>query len=294
MATVSVLGAGTMGRGIAGSFAAAGHEVAVFDAAEQTRAQLVERASSDISWAMKRGSLPDGNVEEMVARITVATSIKDACTEADLVIEAVFEDTGLKRDVLGSADDSAPTSAILASNTSSLSLSAIATGVRDPQRVVGMHFFNPPLRMPLVEVVRQLATDPQLLADVTDIVRDIGKEPVVVRDSPGFATSRLSAMIGNEAFYMLQEGVASAEDIDTAAQLGLSFPMGPLALGDLVGLDVRLGVLNYLHRTLGEKFRPCPLLASYVDAGRLGRKTGRGVFRYGQDGKRVPGSADAR
>jgi 3-hydroxybutyryl-CoA dehydrogenase len=218
----------------------------------------------------------------------------EACSSADLVIEAVWEDISLKRELFGLIDAICPESALLASNTSALSIAAIAAATKRPGRVLGLHFFNPPLRMRLVEVVRALGTDSAAVEQAIGFVKSIGKEPVVVHDSPGFATSRISAMVGNEAFYMFQEGVASAEDIDSAMHLGLAFPMGPLALGDLVGLDVRLGVLDYLHRSLGEKFRPCPLLVEYVNAGRLGRKAGRGIYRYDEAGKRIVNSADSR
>jgi len=169
---------------------------------------------------------------------------------------------------------------ILASNTSSLSLTEIASVTYRAQKIVGMHFFNPVHKMKLLEIVRALETDDDTLATAVDVGTRMGKEVVVIKESPGFVTSRINAMIGNEAFYMLQEGVASAEDIDKALKLGLNHPMGPFELVDLVGHDTRLNILEYLHKTLGEKFRPAPLLVQYVKAGRLGRKSGRGVFEY--------------
>jgi 3-hydroxybutyryl-CoA dehydrogenase len=197
-----------------------------------------------------------------------------------LVIEAVPEDVAIKRAVFEELDRHAPSNAILATNTSALSITLIASWTKRPDRVIGLHFFNPPDRMPLVEVVKGLTTAEKTIERSRRFCDRIGKETIVVADRPGFATSRLSAMIGNEAWYMFMEGVASPSEIDKAVKLALGFPMGPFELGDLVGLDVRLSVLRYLHTTLGERFRPCPLLVEYVDAGYLGRKTGRGIFEY--------------
>jgi len=201
-------------------------------------------------------------------------------TEADLVIEAVPEDMRLKLELFGKLDRLTPPGALLASNTSSLSVTEMAGATGRPTQVVGMHFFNPVHRMKLLEVVRGLETSDATIAAAIEVGERMGKECVVVRESPGFVTSRINAMIGNEAFYMLQEGVASARDIDKALKLGLNHPMGPFELVDLVGLDTRLSILRFLHRTLGEKFRPCPLLEQYVAAGRMGRKSGRGVYDY--------------
>ena len=183
--------------------------------------------------------------------------------------------------LLSRVEAAAPSSAILATNTSALSITELATAVRDARRVGGMHFFNPVHKMKLVEIVRGLETSGETIASIEALARAMGKETVVVRESAGFVTSRVNALIGNEAFYMLQEGVASARDIDKALKLGLNHPMGPFELVDLVGLDTRLGVLEFLHTSLGEKYRPCPLLVQYVKAGRLGRKTGRGVCTEG-------------
>jgi 3-hydroxybutyryl-CoA dehydrogenase len=197
-----------------------------------------------------------------------------------LVIEAVPEVLELKQEVFRSLDALCPPETILATNTSTMSPTAIGSVTGRPDRVIGMHFFNPAHLMKLVEVVRSLDTSDETCATAVEVARRMGKETVVVNESPGFITSRISALVGNEAFYMLQEGVASAADIDRAVKLGLNYPMGPLELADLVGLDVRLRNLEYLHQMLGEKFRPCPLLVKYVQAGRLGKKTGRGVYDY--------------
>jgi 3-hydroxybutyryl-CoA dehydrogenase len=196
------------------------------------------------------------------------------------VIEAVPEKIELKLELFAALDRHAPKHAVLASNTSSLSVTEMAAVTSRPAQVVGMHFFNPVHRMKLLEVVRALQTSDATLDAACAAGVAMGKECVVVRESPGFVTTRINAMIGNEAFYMLQEGVASARDIDKALKLGLNHPMGPFELVDLVGLDTRLAILRFLHRTLGEKFRPCPLMEQYVAAGRLGRKSGRGVYEY--------------
>ena len=196
-----------------------------------------------------------------------------------LVIEAVPEQVPLKLSLLTELDRLAP-EAIIASNTSALSITELAAALANPRRVAGMHFFNPVHKMKLVEVVRALETAPDTLDVIEEVARRMGKETVRIRESPGFITSRVNAMIGNEAFYMLQEGIASARDIDTALTLGLNHPMGPFELVDLVGLDTRLSVLQFLCSRLGEKYRPCPLLVQYVQAGRLGKKVGKGVYEY--------------
>ncbi len=206
----------------------------------------------------------------------------DAARDADLIIEAVPEEMSAKIEIFTQLDKLSRPDAILASNTSSLSVTEIASVTSRAPRVVGMHFFNPVHKMKLLEIVRALETDEDTIATAVEVAHRMGKEPVVIKESPGFITSRINAMIGNEAFYMLQEGIASAEDIDKALKLGLNHPMGPFELVDLVGLDTRLHILEYLHKSLGDKYRPCPLLSQYVKAGRLGRKTGRGVYDYTQ------------
>jgi 3-hydroxybutyryl-CoA dehydrogenase len=215
-----------------------------------------------------------------LARIEYASSPEEAAREADLVIEAVPEEMESKIEIFTLLDKVCRPGTILASNTSSLSITEIASVTYRPKKCVGMHFFNPVHKMKLLEIVRALETDEEALSAAAEVGRRMGKEVVVIRESPGFITSRINAMIGNEAFYMLQEGIASAADIDKALKLGLNHPMGPFELVDLVGLDTRLHILEYLHRTLGEKYRPAPLLVQYVKAGRLGRKSGRGVYEY--------------
>ena len=280
IANVAVLGAGIMGRGIAYVSALGGYRTVLQDTSEPA----LEKAGAEISALLEKG-VATGKVKGEDAagahkRLTTCRKLEEAAHGADLVIEAVPEDITLKVELFGALDRMTPAHAILASNTSSLSITEMAAATGRPGRVVGMHFFNPVHRMRLLEIVRALETDEATIAAAAIVGERMGKECVVVRESPGFVTSRINAMIGNEAFYMLQEGVASAADIDRALKLGLNHPMGPFELVDLVGLDTRLAILRFLHRTLGEKFRPCPLIEQYVAAGRLGRKSGRGVFDY--------------
>ncbi len=279
--TIAVLGAGIMGRGIAYAAALGGFTTVLQD----TDREVLERATNEVSATLEKGvatgKVADDHALEARKRLRTVTSLDEAARHADLVIEAVPERIELKIEIFAQLDRIAPEHAILASNTSSLSITEMAAATRRPAKVVGLHFFNPVHRMKLLlEIVRALETSPLTLQTCEEVGRRMGKECVTVRESPGFVTSRINAMIGNEAFYMLQEGVASAADIDKALKLGLNHPMGPFELVDLVGLDTRLSILRFLHRTLGEKFRPCPLIEQYVAAGRLGRKSGRGVYDY--------------
>ena len=280
IANVAVLGAGIMGRGIAYVSALGGFRTVLQDVSRPA----LDKAGAEISALLEKG-VATGKVkgEDAAAahkRLSTCQRLEDAVTGSDLVIEAVPEDIALKVELFAALDKLSPATAILASNTSSLSITEMAAATRRPAKVVGMHFFNPVHRMRLLEIVRALETGEETLSAAAIVGERMGKECVVVRESPGFVTSRINAMIGNEAFYMLQEGVASAADIDRALKLGLNHPMGPFELVDLVGLDTRLAILRFLHRSLGEKFRPCPLIEQYVAAGRLGRKSGRGVFDY--------------
>jgi len=277
---VAVLGAGIMGRGIAYASVLGGYATTLQD----TSRDQLEKAANDIGAILEKGvatgKVADHDALEARRRLRTVTSLDDAARQADLVIEAVPERMELKVEIFAQVDRVAPAHAILASNTSSLSITEMAAATRRAPQVVGLHFFNPVHRMKLLEIVRALETSEKTLAQCEEVGRRMGKECVTVRESPGFVTSRINAMIGNEAFYMLQEGVASAADIDKALKLGLNHPMGPFELVDLVGLDTRLAILRFLHRTLGEKFRPCPMIEQYVAAGRLGRKSGRGVYEY--------------
>ncbi len=278
--TITVIGAGTMGRGIAYVAALGGFRTILEDVQPAQLAQAMANIAQTLDDGIARGKLTAEQKQETLARISTAGSVDAACREADLIIEAVPEDLEMKVDVFCILEKFARPEAIFATNTSSLSVTEIAAVTTRTDRCVGLHFFNPVPKMKLLEIVRGLETSEQTIAACREVGRRMGKDVVVVRESPGFITSRINAMIGNEAFFMLQEGVASAREIDTALKLGLNHPMGPFELGDLVGLDVRLSILEYLHKTLGEKFRPCPLLVQYVKAGRLGRKAGRGVYDY--------------
>lgn len=271
-----VIGGGTMGAGIAHVLAAAGHSVRLVEAddgaAEAARARLAHRAERE---AQRAPGMAGTDPVPVVVGIP-----EDGAGAVELVIEAVYEDEALKRRVLAAAEARVPAGATLASNTSSLSIGALAAGVDRPERFIGMHFFNPVPRSALVELVTGPSTGEATVALARRLVRQLGKEEIVVRDSPGFATSRLGVAAGLEAIRMLEEGVASAEDIDRGMVLGYRHPMGPLRLTDLVGLDVRLAIAEHLAATLGARFAPPELLRSKVAAGELGKKTGRGFFEW--------------
>jgi 3-hydroxybutyryl-CoA dehydrogenase len=278
--TITVLGAGTMGHGIAHAAIAGGYETRMYDVA--TAAVEKGRAAIDgiVRKGVELGKVSSSDADAMLARLTATSDIAEALAGTDFVIEAAPEKIDLKISLMGQIDTHAPAHAIVATNTSALSITEMAGASRTPSRVAGMHFFNPVHKMKLIEIVQALESAPATLQAIDDVSKRMGKETVLVRESPGFITTRVNASIGNEAFYMLMEGVASARDIDKALKLGLNHPMGPFELVDLVGLDTRLSILEYLHRSMGEKYRPCPLLAQYVKAGRLGRKVGRGVYDY--------------
>jgi 3-hydroxybutyryl-CoA dehydrogenase len=288
--TIAVIGAGMMGRGIAHAAAVGGFHTILEDIlpASLQRAQAEIRAHLD--QGVELGKLTREQAAKAMDSIEFAATPEEAARAADLVIEAVPEEMESKLEIFTLLDKACRPDTIIASNTSSLSITEIASVTYRAQRCLGMHFFNPVHKMKLLEIVRGLETDAQTIAAVVEVGRRMGKEVVVLKDSPGFVTSRINAMIGNEAFQMLQEGVASPADIDKAIKLGLNHPMGPFEMVDLIGLDTRLHVLEYLHRTLGEKYRPAPLLVQYVKAGRLGRKSGRGVFDYPES---LPSSAAA-
>jgi 3-hydroxybutyryl-CoA dehydrogenase len=277
---VTVLGAGTMGHGIAHAAIAAGYDTRMYDVSDAAVTRGRGAIEQIVARGVELGKVPSGDAAAMLRRLSQTTSLAEALQDAQLVIEAVPERIDLKLALFADIDRLAPAGAIVGSNTSGLSITELAGSLKDPSRVAGMHFFNPVHKMKLVEIVRALESAPATLEAIEQVSRRMGKETVLVRESPGFITSRVNASIGNEAFYMLMEGVASARDIDKALKLGLNHPMGPFELVDLVGLDIRLSILEYLHRTMGEKYRPCPLLAQYVKAGRLGRKVGRGVYEY--------------
>ncbi len=279
---VTVLGAGTMGQGIAQVAAQCGFRVHIFDAAagraEAARTAIFEQLEKPVA----KGKLAAVARDRAHEGLVPSSDLREACTGCNVVIEAVPEDLHLKVSLFQQILDAAP-NALLASNTSSLSITELGARVRAPGRVVGLHFFNPPPVMELVEVVRGIETSDSTLAHALDFIKHLGKTPIVVRDSPGFATSRLGVLLGAEAIRMLETGVASAVDIDRGMELGYRHPMGPLKLTDLVGLDVRLAILEHLHEELGEQFRPPALLRTMVRAGKLGKKTGEGFYVW-QDG----------
>jgi len=269
-----------MGHGIAHAAIAGGYATRMYDVS----AAAVEKGRSAIDNILKKGvemgKVSAADADAMMRRLTPTSSLDEALTGADFIIEAAPEKIDLKLALFQEIERIAPASAVIASNTSALSITEMAGSLKTPSRVAGMHFFNPVHKMKLIEIVQALESSPATLEAIETVSRAMGKETVLVRESPGFITTRINASIGNEAFYMLMEGVASARDIDKALKLGLNHPMGPFELVDLVGLDTRLSILEYLHRSMGEKYRPCPLLAEYVKAGRLGRKVGRGVYDY--------------
>ena len=277
---IAVLGAGTMGHGIAHAAIAGGYQTRMYDVSDAAVARGATAIEGIVRKGVELGKLTTTDADAMLARLTSTTRIADALDGVDLVIEAAPEKIDLKLSLMADIDRHAPDHAIVATNTSALSITEMAGATKRPARVGGMHFFNPVHKMKLIEIVQALESAPETLQVIADVSKQMGKETVLVRESPGFITTRVNASIGNEAFYMLMEGVASARDIDKALKLGLNHPMGPFELGDLVGLDTRLSILEYLHRSMGEKYRPCPLLAQYVKAGRLGRKVGRGVYDY--------------
>jgi 3-hydroxybutyryl-CoA dehydrogenase len=284
---ITVVGAGVMGRGIAYVSALAGFQTTLVDVSKEQLQSAFEQMGTIASKAVERGKMSRSEAENLLSNLHTSLDLESTVKDTDFVIEAVPEKRELKKHVMETVDTHAPRNIVIASNTSTISPTELGSYTKRPEKVAAMHFFNPVHRMQLVEIVKGLETSPDTVDVIRKVAERMGKETVEVNEFPGFVTSRISAMVGNEAFYMLQEGVASAEDIDKAIRLGLNYPMGPLELGDLVGLDTRLNNLKYLHETLGEKFRPAPLLEQYVKAGRLGRKTGRGVYQYSKDGELI-------
>src|SRR5215475_7016863 len=280
--TIGVIGAGTMGRGIAYAAAIGGYRTILEDVMPETLAKGMDWITKSMGEGVQRGKLEAAARDAATARIETSSSVEEVCREADFLIEAVPEEMELKLELFTLFDKFAKPQAVLASNTSSLSVAEMAEMTYRPELCVGMHFFNPVPKMRLIEIVKAPKTSAATIAICREVGQRMGKDVVVVKESPGFITSRVNALIGNEAFAMLEAGIASAEDIDKALKLGLNHPMGPFELVDLVGLDVRLNILEYLHSTLGEKYRPNPLLRKFVEEGRFGRKVGRGVYDYTQ------------
>ncbi|MGE7778874.1 3-hydroxyacyl-CoA dehydrogenase NAD-binding domain-containing protein [Peribacillus sp. NPDC097264] len=279
MKKITVIGAGVMGRGIAYTLAISDFDVVIQDISEQALQNAKKQIEKDLEKSISRGY---AKVEdrEAIAKIVYLEDLEEAGRDADIVIEAVLEDISLKIDVFKKLDAICQPHVIFATNTSTMSPTEIGAQTKRSSQTIAMHFFNPVPRMNLVEVVRGLDTSDETFEKVKQVALQMNKEVVEVSEFPGFVTSRMNCLIGNEAMNMLMEGVASAEDIDKALKLGLNHPMGPLELADLVGLDSRLRNMQYLYETLGEKYRPCPLLIKYVKAGRLGRKSGQGFYKY--------------
>ncbi|WP_371504685.1 3-hydroxyacyl-CoA dehydrogenase family protein [Allokutzneria sp. NRRL B-24872] len=277
--TVGVIGGGRMGAGIAQVFAAVGAGVTVVEGSAEAVAAARDRLATGLRRAHERGKL-DGEPADVLARVVFVTEVGALPQDAELVVEAVPEVIGLKLDVLVSAEQAVGEGTVLATNTSSLSITEIGTALDRPHNFLGMHFFNPVPASTLIEIVSGPSTAPATTERALDWVHALGKTEVLVKDSPGFATSRLGVLLGLEAIRMLEEGVADAESIDRAMELGYRHPMGPLRSTDLVGLDVRLAIAEYLHKTLGERFAPPALLREKVARGELGRKSGRGFHDW--------------
>lgn len=281
---VLVLGTGTMGQGIAQVTARAGLRTHLYDADAARAEQAIRSIAAGTDKLVQKGKLGAGDRAALLEQLVAHGDLAAACQGIDLVIEAIPEQMELKVRVLGEVRKHAPAHAIIGSNTSSLSITEIGTRIGAPGLTVGLHFFNPPPVMELLEVVRGLGTADATLASSLELAKRLGKTSIVVSDTPGFATSRLGVAIGAEAMRMLETGVASAEDIDRAMELGYRHPMGPLKLTDLVGLDVRLAILEHLQKEIGEQFRPPAILRKLVRAGRLGKKSGEGFYRWTETG----------
>jgi 3-hydroxybutyryl-CoA dehydrogenase len=280
ISNIVVVGSGVMGRGIAYVSAVGGYSVTLIDLDESALQNAKKEIISLFEKSLNRGHISNELVLQAKRNLSYSTDLKRAGSQADLIIEAVPEKTEIKRQVFHNLEEYASDSCIFATNTSTMSPTEIASYAKRPEKTIVMHFFNPVHKMPLVEIVRGLETSDETVQLIKEVAEQMGKKSVVINEFPGFVTSRISALVGNEAFYMLQEGLGTPEEIDKAIKLGLNYPMGPFELVDLVGLDARLNNLKYLHEKLGEKYRPAPLLEQYVKAGRLGRKSGKGVYDY--------------
>ena len=280
MRAIAVIGAGIMGQGIAQVSAMGGFTTVLNDVSQEVLAAAHQKIRSQLEKGVEIGKVTPEAMRATLSRLQLQVSLEYAIENVDLIIEAVPEKIELKLDLFSRLDRICNPHVIFASNTSALSITEMAGATKRPEQVIGMHFFNPVHKMKLVEIVRGVTTSDETFRVAEFVSTQMGKETVEVKESPGFVTTRINALIGNEAFYMLEGGIASARDIDKALKLGLNHPMGPFEMIDLVGLDTRLSILNFLHQTLGEKYRPCPLLVEYVKTGRLGKKVGKGVYEY--------------
>lgn len=277
---IGVIGSGVMGRGIAYVGALGGYSVTVADVSEEALHNAKKEIETIFEKSISRGHITVEAAEQARGNLHFETDLAFVAAGADLLIEAVPEVAAIKKQVFEMMEEHAQEHCYFATNTSTMSPTEIASYAKRPDKTIAMHFFNPVHKMPLVEIIRGLETSDETASVIREVAEKMGKETVVINEFPGFVTSRISALVGNEAFYMLQEGLGTPEEIDKAIKLGLNYPMGPFELVDLVGLDVRLNNLKYLHEKLGEKYLPAPLLEQYVKAGRLGRKSGRGVYDY--------------
>ncbi len=286
MKEIAVIGAGTMGNGIAHVFAMKGYKVALIDIAESALEKAMATIEKNLDRMVRKERITEGDKLTTLAGITTYTDMKQGVAGRDLIIEAATENIDLKLKIFKNLDELAAPNAILATNTSSISITKIAAATQRPDKVIGMHFFNPVPVMKLVEVINGYATDPQVTAEIMDMSKGLGKVPVEVKDYPGFAANRILMPMLNEAFYTLYEGVSGVQEIDTVMKLGMGHPMGPLQLADFVGLDVCLAILEVLHKGFGNpKYAACPLLVNMVTAGKLGRKSGEGFYDYSAKGK---------
>lgn len=280
MGKVAVIGAGTMGNGIAQVFAASGYEVVLVEAKEELAKRGIDAIQKSLARFVKKGTLSEADAQATLSRVKPSTSFWEA-KDVELAVEAVFESAEVKKEVFRKLDEAAPPHAILATNTSSISITTIAAATKRPGKVIGMHFMNPVPLMKLVEIIRGQETSEETCATVRTLTEKLGKIPVEAQDYPGFVSNRILMPMLNEAFYALMEGVSTREGIDTVMKLGMNHPMGPLELADFIGLDVCLNILQVLHDGFGDpKYRPCPLLKRMVAAGRLGRKNGKGFYEY--------------
>ena len=283
---MGVVGSGLMGRGIAQVAAQSGYQVIMQDISDVALEKAIDNITTELDKGIALGQMSEEDKVRALSNLITTTTLEDLAG-VDIVIEAAPEDLAIKKTIFATLDKICAPHVILASNTSTQSITAIAAATKRPDRVVGMHFFNPVHKMKLLELVASSESSVQTIAVAREVAEKMKKEIVQIRESPGFVTSRMNCVIGNEAFNMLMEGLGTPEDIDKAIKLGLNHPMGPFEMIDLVGLDTRLKNLQYLHQTLGDKYRPCPLHIQYVQAGRFGRKVGKGIYEYDVNGNKT-------